>query len=265
MAVSSHFNGKVVVITGGASGIGQAVATRFTEHGSHVVIGDVDADRGERVARDLGARFVRTDVASIEDSAALMDSAVAWYGRLDIVHLNAGIIGATTVGDVFDLDAYRRIVAVNFDSVVFGIQAALPHFRRAGGGSLVVTASAAALRPSIEMFYSATKSAVIGLVRSLGPVLAEHGITVNALCPGLVDTPLIDSRRSAVSAAGVPVAPTGLVVDALESAVSSGKTGQAWLIMAGHEIAPFQFTELPVPGADQLRYRDGLLIADVGA
>ena len=262
MPEPGRYVGKVAIVTGGAGGIGATVAARLTGQGAHVVVADLDAERGTAVARDLGAAFVRTDVASLGDNQALVAAVMDQFGRLDVVHLNAGIIGGSTVGEAFDLASYRRIVAVNLDSVVFGVQAALPALRAGGGGSIVVTASAAGLRPSIEVFYSATKSAVIGLVRSLAPLLAADNITVNALCPGLVDTPLIQARRAAISAAGVPVADASLVADALEAAVSGADTGQAWLVMADRAVAPFLFADLPVPGASRLRFRDGQVVAD---
>ncbi|MGH2952295.1 MAG: SDR family NAD(P)-dependent oxidoreductase [Solirubrobacterales bacterium] len=247
---------EVLLVTGGASGIGAAVAGRFAASGGSVAIADIDAERGRAVADMVGALFMRADVASLDDNLALVDAVLARYGRLDVVHLNAGMIGAASIGERFDLAAYRRVVNVNLDSVVFGIQAALPALREAGG-AIVVTASAAALRPSIEVFYSATKSAVIGLVRSFAPVLAADGVSINALCPGIVDTPLIDSRRDAITAAGVAVADVSLVAAAFDAVLAEGATGQAWLVMADRPVAPFEFADLPVPGADRLSYRAG--------
>ncbi|MEU8001749.1 SDR family NAD(P)-dependent oxidoreductase [Catellatospora sp. NPDC049111] len=254
-------HGKVAVVTGGAGGIGAACAERLARGGAHVVVADIDTERGSAVAARIGGEFVAADVTRLADNTALFDTAVARFGRLDVVHLNAGIIGGTTPGDGFDLDRYRHIVATNLDSVVFGVQAALPHLR-ATAGAVVVTASAAALRPSIEVLYSATKSAVIGLVRSLAPVLAADGVTVNALCPGLVDTPMIAARQEAIRAAGVPVADPALVADALEAVLAGRGTGEAWLVMADRDVAPFPFPDLPVPGAHRLRYRDGVLVTD---
>lgn len=244
--------GRVALITGGASGIGAAVAQRLTARGDHVVIADIDARRGEEVAARTGAVFVRTDVARPEDNEAVVEAAVARFGRLDVVHLNAGITAGPAIGPGFDLDAYRTMVGVNLDSVVFGIQAALPHLRQGGGGRIVVTASAAALRPSIEVIYSATKGAVIALVRSLAPVLQRDGTAINALCPGLVDTPIIADRRAAIAEAGIPVASTDYVADAFETVLGDDRTGQAWLAMADRPVAPFPFPDLTVPGAEKL-------------
>ncbi|WP_117210376.1 SDR family NAD(P)-dependent oxidoreductase [Allorhizocola rhizosphaerae] len=262
MAEHGPYSGKVAVVTGGAGGIGAACAERLAQGGAHTVIADIDTERGPAVAARIGAEFVAADVSRLGDNTALFDQVAERFGRLDLVHLNAGIIGDTGPGDRFDPVRYQRIVATNLDSAVFGVQAALPHLRAAGGGAIVVTASAAALRPSIEVYYSATKSAVIGLVRSLAVVLADEGITVNALCPGLVDTSMIAGRREAIRAAGVPVADPRLVADALEDVLDGGGTGNAWLVMADRGIAPFPFADLPVPGADRLRYRGGVLVAD---
>jgi NAD(P)-dependent dehydrogenase (short-subunit alcohol dehydrogenase family) len=242
---------RVALVTGGASGIGAAVAGRLAARGDRVVIADIDARRGEETAARTGAVFVRTDVARLQDNEAAVEAALAAYGRLDVVHLNAGITGGTSLGPDFDPDGYRRIVGINLDSVVFGIQAALPHVRRSGG-RIVVTASAAALRPSIEVVYSATKSAVVALVRSLAPVLERDGVALNAICPGLVDTPLIAERRSSITEAGLPMASAQQVADAFETVLADGRTGQAWLVMADRPVMPFPFPDLPVPGADKL-------------
>ncbi|MFF3754686.1 SDR family NAD(P)-dependent oxidoreductase [Streptomyces sp. NPDC002018] len=243
--------GQVALVTGGAGGIGAAVVERLVARGGHVVVADIDTERGEAVAARTGALFVRTDVGSLTDNEAVVEAAVSRFGRLDVVHLNAGTTGRTAIGDGFAPDSYRALVSVNLDSVVFGIQAALPHLRRTHG-SIVVTASAAALRPSIEVLYSATKSAVIGLVRSLAPSLHRDGVSLNALCPGLVDTPLIAGRRTAIAEAGIAVASTEQVADAFETVLGDSRTGQAWLVMADRPVAPFPFAELPVPGAEKL-------------
>ncbi|MFI7099638.1 SDR family NAD(P)-dependent oxidoreductase [Streptomyces sp. NPDC050161] len=258
----SQARGPVALVTGGASGIGAAVAGRLVARGYRVVIADIDAPRGEAVAARTGAVFVRTDVAALQDNEAAVAAAVATYGRLDVVHLNAGITGGTSLGPGFDPDGYRKIVGINLDSVVFGIQAALPQVRRSGG-HIVVTASAAALRPSIEVVYSATKSAVVALVRSLAPVLQPDKVSLNALCPGLVDTPLIAGRRPAIAEAGLPVASVEHVADAFETVLADGRTGQAWLVMADRPVAPFPFPDLPVPGAEKL-INDAVHRGDMG-
>jgi NAD(P)-dependent dehydrogenase (short-subunit alcohol dehydrogenase family) len=235
----------VVLVTGGASGIGAALARKARERGSEVIIADLDAERGERLAAEIGAAFVRTDVRQPADNTAVVAAALGLHGRLDRVHLNAGVLAGTSIGPGFDVDAYRLLVGVNLDAVVFGVQAALPALRESGG-SILVTASATGMRPSPEVLYAATKHAVIGLVRSLGPVLVADGVAINAICPGLVDTPMIAARRESISDAGLPVADTAYVVDAAERVLADGRTGQAWVVMADRSVTPFEFAELPI-------------------
>jgi NAD(P)-dependent dehydrogenase (short-subunit alcohol dehydrogenase family) len=140
-----------------------------------------------------GALFVRCDVSDPEQNSAAV--AVKEYGGLDMAFLNAGVATWTGVGESFDLANYRRAMGTNLDGVVFGINAVLPAMKVRGGGSIVATASLAGLAPvPMDPIYSANKHAVVGLVRSLGSVLAGEGIRINAVCPGLADTAII--RRS---------------------------------------------------------------------
>jgi len=233
---------QVVVVTGGASGIGAAVARRFAQAGAHVVIGDVDQAGGAAVARETGALFVPTDVTSEDGNEALVRAAVTRYGGLDVIHLNAGTSGARGLGPDFDLDGYRRTWAVNVDGAVFGIRAALPVLTRAGHGAIVVTSSLGGINPSsFDPIYSASKHALIGLVRSLAQAWADSGITVNAVCPGLVDTPIIASIRDAARDRGLAIADPDEVAAAVESIVAGGQTGQAWVVQAGQLPAVVQF------------------------
>ncbi|GAA2266477.1 SDR family oxidoreductase [Streptomyces amakusaensis] len=258
MSGETHrFKNAVILVTGGASGIGAAAVRRFAGHGGKVVIADVDVPRGEALASETGSLFVRADVREQADNEAAVAAAVAAHGRLDIVHLNAGTISGTTIGASFAPERYRRLMGVNLDSVVFGVQAAYEPLKAAGGGSIVVTASATGMRPSYEVFYAASKHAVVGLVRSLGPVLEADGISINALCPGLVDTPLIAERMGELVRAGLPISTSAEVVDALETVLADPRTGQAWLVMADRELAPFAFADLPVPHEKNLAFENG--------
>ncbi|MFE4514225.1 SDR family NAD(P)-dependent oxidoreductase [Kitasatospora sp. NPDC056783] len=256
-AGAGQFAGRVVLITGGGGGIGSAAARRFTAQGARVVLADIDRARGEAVARETGALFVPTDVTGLADNEKLVQAAVERFGGVDVVWLNAGVLEGGSIGEGFDPDAYRRLFASNVDSVVYGVQAARPALRERGGGSIVVTASTTGLRPSPEVFYSASKHAVVGLVRSLGPVLAEDGTTVNVLCPGAVDTPLVAERLAAWRAAGVAVATPEQVVDAMTEVVRDGRTGQAWVVGPDTDVAPFEFADLVVAGEHRLRFAGG--------
>ncbi|GGU61015.1 dehydrogenase [Streptomyces albospinus] len=197
---------RVVLVTGGAQGIGAAVVRRFAEAGDHVVIADTDGDRGAELAGATGSLFLRTDVARPDDNRDAVAAAVERFGGLDVVCLNAGVPGGISLGDDFDPERYRQAMSVNLDGVVYGANAALPHLRAQGGGAIVITSSLAGLAPSPDMYYSAAKHALIGLTRSLALHTHPDNITVNAVCPGFVDTRLVVSHRDAVAALGLAVA-----------------------------------------------------------
>src|SRR5687767_3552522 len=141
-----ELTGKVALITGGSNGIGAASARRLASLGVRVVVADIDADQGKVVADEVGGVFVRCDVTVPEDSAAAVDVAVREFGGLDIAFLNAGIGTGCSLGDDFDLERYRRAMAINLDGVVYGVHAALPELQKRGG-QIIATASMAGLMP----------------------------------------------------------------------------------------------------------------------
>lgn len=242
--------GKTALITGGASGIGAAIATRFASRGADVVIADIAADGGQ-VAAQLGATFVPTDVADLQANRDMVAAAVAAHGRLDIVVLNAGIGEGGDYLQAFDPGLYRNLVAVNLDGVVYGLHAALEVLRRQGSGSIIATSSLAGIASSpINPLYAATKHAVIGLVRSVAPSLIQRGITVNALCPTFVDTPILGNAVPYLNRLGLAVLPTDRVADVAEVILAGGETGQAWPVVPHGEPAPFAFPDLPTLMAD---------------
>ena len=184
-----------MLVTGGASGIGAAVARRFARNGAQVVIADVNA-LGAEVAAEIGGVFVPTDVSVERDNDNAVAVAREAFGGLDIVHLNAGTGNG---GTAFDLDAYRRIMAVNVDGTMYGIRAAV----RGGARAIVVTASLAGISPaSFDPVYAASKHAIIGLVRSL----EIPDVAINAVCPGFIDTPMIAAFRDQLPEHGLAVA-----------------------------------------------------------
>ncbi|MFC0434788.1 SDR family NAD(P)-dependent oxidoreductase [Kutzneria buriramensis] len=228
---------EVVLVTGGASGIGAAVARRFAQAGAKVVIADVNP-AGADVAGEIGGLFVPTDVASAQDNEAMVAAAVDAFGRLDVVHLNAG----TGNGGVeFDLESYRRIMAVNADGTMYGMRAAV----RGGARAIVVTSSLAGIAPaSFDPAYSASKHAVIGLVRSFAAALPD--VTVNAVCPGFVDTPMVAAFRERLVEHGLAVAAPDEVAAAVEAIVRGGETGGVWAVQGGQapELVTFPAVEL---------------------
>ncbi len=204
---------RVAVVTGGASGIGLATARRFTEEGAKVVIADLDG-AGKGVAADLGGLFLRTDVTNEDDVRALYATANETYGSVDIAFNNAGI--APPDDDSIlktGLDAWRRVQEVNLTSVYLCCKHVLPYMREQRRGSIINTASFVAVMGSAtsQISYTASKGGVLAMSRELGVQFAREGIRVNALCPGPVNTPLLqelfarDPERAARRLVHVPV------------------------------------------------------------
>ncbi len=189
---------RTALITGAASGIGASLALALAERGVVLVLADIDAVGVEMVADEInrGGRSSATAVAlDVRDAAAVqavVDEAVAAHGRLDMIFNNAGIgVG----GDTLELSVahWDRCIDVNLRGVIHGVQAALPHMVRQGGGYIVNTASLAGLIPSPYLApYVATKHAVVGLTLSLRAEFEGQGVHFIALCPGFTDTPILD-------------------------------------------------------------------------
>lgn len=233
---------RVVVVTGGASGIGAAVARQYAAAGARVVVGDVDEKAGAALAAEVGGLFVQADVSRAAENEALVAAAVDAFGGLDVVFLNAGVGNAGGAGDDFDYERYRRILAVNVDGTMFGVRAALPALIARGGGAIVVTSSLAGVSPAtFDPVYSASKHAIVGLVRSLAPAWADAGITINALCPGFVDTPMIAGAQEVLREHGLAVASAAEVAEAVQSIVDGGGTGDAWIVQGGQSPVLVEF------------------------
>jgi NAD(P)-dependent dehydrogenase (short-subunit alcohol dehydrogenase family) len=248
----TNVSGKVALITGGANGIGRAVAHRLAASGAHVVVADIDREHGRPVADRLAGAFVSCDVRNLEDIEAAVALAVDRFGGLDIAFLNAGVASTTVgVGADFDLGAYRRTMAVNVDGVFFGVHAALPALIERGGGAIVLTASLAGLTAvPLDPVYCASKHAVVGFMRALAPALAADNIAVNALCPGFADTAITIGIRELIAETGVPLLAVDEVVDAFVAILASGETGQAWYVQPGRPSEPFRFRNVPGARAD---------------
>jgi NAD(P)-dependent dehydrogenase (short-subunit alcohol dehydrogenase family) len=212
--MAGRLDGKVAVITGGCSGIGLATARRFAEEGAKVVIGDLDEVNGPQVAEEVGGTFVRVDVVSKEDVDALFRTAKETYGSVDIAFNNAGISPPEddSILDT-DLDAWRKVQEVNLTSVYLCCKAALPYMLEQRSGSIINTASFVAVMGAAtsQISYSASKGGVLSMSRELGVQFAREGVRVNALCPGPVNTPLLqelfakDEERAARRLVHVPM------------------------------------------------------------
>jgi len=190
--MAERFEGKVALVTGGASGIGAASARRLAAEGARVMVADLDEGGAKEVAAALpgeaAARAV--DVADLEQVQALVDGTVERFGRLDVLVNNAGI---GSFGQTPDLDPeqWHRVIAVDLHSIFYGCRAAIPHLRAAGGGAIVNTASISGLGADYGFSaYSAAKGAVVNYTRTLAIDHAAEGIRVNAVCPGTIRTAL---------------------------------------------------------------------------
>jgi|YelNatPaOPRAMG01_1025707.scaffolds.fasta_scaffold02631_9 NAD(P)-dependent dehydrogenase (short-subunit alcohol dehydrogenase family) len=190
-------DGKVAVITGGASGMGRASAILFAREGASVVVTDLNSQGGEMVVSEIAAAggravFQRTDVTSEADIKAAIERAVQEYGRLDITFNNAGVAGAVGPLENIEAEDWDRTFAVLTRAPFFGIKHSIAPMRKSGGGSIISTASAAAIRGVAGLHaYSAAKAAVVNLTQSAAIALGRDRIRVNCICPGVVLTPLI--------------------------------------------------------------------------
>jgi NAD(P)-dependent dehydrogenase (short-subunit alcohol dehydrogenase family) len=237
----------VALVTGGAGGFGRAFSRRLSARGYSVVVADLDADGAAEVAAEVGGTPVRTDVSTPQGTVAAVRTAIDTYGRLDVVALNAGIGSGLGPTDPLDLAAYRRIVGVNQDAVVYGLDAAVPHLR-GSGGKIVVTASLAGLVPMpADPLYTLTKTAVVGYVRAVAPPLAELGVSVTALCPGFADTAILGALREPLAAAAMPLLRPDDVGDAFLGLLDAGKPGDVWFVQPGRDPGPYEFRGVPGP------------------
>ncbi len=254
--LTQRLAGKVAVITGAASGIGLAAARRMRAEGATIVVGDIDPKAGEPVAAELGGTFVAVDVADESAVDNLFDTAAATHGSVDIAFNNAGI--SPPDDDLIEhteLPAWQRVQDVNLKSVYLCCRAALRHMVPAEKGSIINTASFVAVMGSAtsQISYTASKGGVLAMSRELGVQFARQGIRVNALCPGPVNTPLLqelfakDPERAARRLVHVPMGrfaePEELAaaVAFLASDDSSFITGATFLVdggISGHYVTP---------------------------
>jgi NAD(P)-dependent dehydrogenase (short-subunit alcohol dehydrogenase family) len=244
--------GKVALVTGAASGIGRATAARLAAEGARVLMADIDADGAARAAAEVGGRAVGLDVADPGAWARLsadLEGGPDAAAGLDLAVLNAGVLtGEERITHLSDA-AYRRVVGVNLDGVVFGTRALVPHLAKRGGGAIVAVVSLAGLMPyPPDPIYAVTKHGVIGFVRSVAGQLQADGITINAVCPGLTDTRLVsESMREQLNGAGFPLMPPDQIATAVLEAALGGRTGEALVCQPGRETTVFRYPNIPGP------------------
>jgi len=212
--MGNRLAGKVAVVTGAGSGIGLATARRFAAEGAKVVCGDADDEAGGKAATEVGGLYVAVDVTSEPEVRALFQAAVDEYGGVDIAFNNAGISPPDDDSILTtELDAWRRVQDVNLTSVYLCCKYAIGQMRIRGGGSVINTASFVAVLGSAtsQTSYTASKGGVLAMSRELGVQFARERIRVNALCPGPVNTSMLqelfakDPERAARRLVHVPM------------------------------------------------------------
>jgi NAD(P)-dependent dehydrogenase (short-subunit alcohol dehydrogenase family) len=238
--VAGRLDGKNAVVTGAGSGIGLATARRFAAEGAQVVCVDLDAEAGEKAAAEVGGMFVQADVADEAQVAALFERAVTEHGRVHVTFNNAGI-SPPDDDSILDtgLEAWERVQRVNLTSVYLCCKYAIAHMRQAGGGSIINTASFVAVMGSAtsQISYTASKGGVLAMSRELGVQFAREGIRVNALCPGPINTPLLqelfakDPERAARRMVHIPMGRFG-EADEIAAAVAFLASDDASFITA---------------------------------
>ena len=192
--MAGRVEGKVAVVTGGCSGIGLATVQRFAAEGARVVIGDIDDANGSRIAQQLGGAFVHCDVTNPGQVETLFRTAKEKFGSVDVAFNNAGISPPEDDSILTtDLDAWRKVQEVNLTSVYLCCKAVLPYMLEQKKGSIINTASFVAVMGAAtsQISYTASKGGVLSMSRELGVQFAREGVRVNALCPGPVNTPLL--------------------------------------------------------------------------
>jgi len=191
---------KVALITGSASGIGEATARLFAAEGATVVMADIQDKRGGKISEEIGAHYLHVDVSKETDVVKAIDYVIKHHGRLDCMFNNAGIAGAVGALDSVTVEMFDRTIAVNLRGVFLGTKYAARVMSKQGNGSIINTASTAAIRTGYgNHIYSASKAGVLQFTKSVAMELGEKNIRVNCVLPGFIPTPMIAMAR------GVPV------------------------------------------------------------
>ena len=240
-----ELDGKVTVITGAGSGIGRAAVDVFAAAGATVVAVDLDPVGAEAAAAAVGGVAVAGSVADPATWDVVLEAAAA-HGGPHVAYLNAGVYGWQDAIEELPLDLYQRTVDTNVSGVVLGVRALVPAMRALGGGAIVATASVAGIVAfSPNPLYTMTKYAVTGFVQAMAPRLTVDGITIDAVCPSVVDTPMTTEALKGGSAAdlGIPmISPMRIAETALRLATTDG-TGRCVAIIDGVADIEWRFPD----------------------
>ncbi|MBV9043314.1 MAG: SDR family oxidoreductase [Acidimicrobiia bacterium] len=237
-----ELDGKVAVVTGGASGLGQATVELFVKEGACVVIADVDVDAGEELARSLGdaAAFKRTDVTDADEIQGAVDSALEHFGGLHVMFNNAGVGSALTTFLDDDFSDFERVMGVNVFGVMVGSQRAARHMRANGGGSIINNSSIGGITAGAGVVtYRASKAAVIHFTKSIAADLGRFGIRVNCIAPAHIATDITRYDQGPVLKYMQPLRRQGQPED----------VANAVLYLASDRAAQVSGVVLPVDGA----------------
>ena len=212
--MAGRLTGKVVLISGGARGQGASHGTLFAEEGAKVILADVREEEGRLLAEELRTRgheimFTRLDVTNNADWEAAVAFAEKGYGRLDVLINNAGVVAFSSAADTSD-EEWQRVLAVNQTGMFYGMRAAIPAMRRAGGGSIVNISSTLAVGAMRGYFaYQATKAAIVMMTRAAAVEYAQDGIRVNSILPGLIYTEMTKEEPEEAVEGHIALTPLG--------------------------------------------------------
>jgi NAD(P)-dependent dehydrogenase (short-subunit alcohol dehydrogenase family) len=209
-------DGKVAIVTGGSSGIGERIVELFVEQGAKVVVAARRQQEGSALEKRLGVHFIRTDVAKESDVKAMVDQTIKWFGRVDCLVNNAGVPSPMVSITEIDVPTIDQLLAVNVRGVLLGIKHAAPVMLAQKAGSIINIGSIAGLRGGASgHIYSATKAAVQSITRSAGAELGEKGIRVNTISPGAIVTGIFAKN------AGVEGSKADRLTDVIKGAFAS--------------------------------------------